>query len=112
MALGSSWLRVNQETEEAIELFRRTRLPEGISVEDLAIDSAISLSIRCGASERIPVSRDLTSATINPHRFAAFAWALIGHTSSAPWWSCDVAALDYIWIRSSGEVANSGMSRR
>jgi hypothetical protein len=46
MALGSSWLRVNQETEEAIELFRRTRLPEGISVEDLAIDSAISLSIR------------------------------------------------------------------
>jgi hypothetical protein len=46
MAPGSSRLRINQETEEAIELFRRTRLLEGISVEDLAIDSAISLAIR------------------------------------------------------------------
>ena len=31
-----------------------------------------------GASERISVSRDLAAATVNPHRLAAFARALIG----------------------------------
>jgi hypothetical protein len=37
-----------------------------------------------GASERIPVSRDLAAATVNPHRLAAFARAVIGHSGSAP----------------------------
>src|SRR5229473_375811 len=36
-----------------------------------------------GASERIPVSRDLAAATINPHRLAALAWAVVRHAGSA-----------------------------
>jgi hypothetical protein len=46
-------------------------------------------------SERIPVSPDVAAATVNPHRLAAFAWTVIGHAGSAPWRSCDLAALDH-----------------
>ena len=49
-----------------------------------------------GASERIPVPCDLAAATVNPHRLAAFAWAVIRHAGSAPWRSCDLTALDRV----------------
>ncbi len=48
------------------------------------------------ASERIPVPCDLAAATVNPHRLAAFAWAVIRHAGSAPWRSGDLAALDRV----------------
>jgi hypothetical protein len=59
-------------------------------------------------SERIPVSRDLAAATIDPHRLTAFAWAVVRHASRTPGWSCDLAALDpvclarvtLLWVRS------------
>ena len=49
-----------------------------------------------GASERIPVLRDLAAATVNPHRLAAFARTVIGHAGGAPGRSRDLAALDHV----------------
>src|SRR5258708_30952702 len=65
-----------------------------------------------GTSERIPVPCDLAAATVNPHRLAAFPWAVIRHAGSAPWRSCDLAALDRVRMRSSGDVVNSSPSCR
>jgi len=65
-----------------------------------------------GASERIPVSRDFAAATINPHRLAALAWAVVRHAGSAPGRSCDLAANDHVWLRSSDACVGSLLSHR
>jgi hypothetical protein len=64
------------------------------------------------ASERIPVSRDLAAAAINPHRLAAFAWAVVRHAGSAPGRSCDLTALNHVCMRSSDAFVGLLLSRR
>ena len=50
-------------------------------------------------SKRIPVSRDVAAATINPHRLTALTWAVVGHAGGAPGWSYDLAALNPVCLR-------------
>jgi len=64
------------------------------------------------ASERIPVSRDLAAAAINPHRLAAFAWTVVRDAGSASGRSCDLAALDHVCMRSSDAFVGLLLSRR
>jgi hypothetical protein len=52
-----------------------------------------------GASKRVPISRDVAAATINPHRLAALTWAVVGHAGGAPGRSRDLAALNPVLLR-------------
>ena len=61
-------------------------------------------------SERIPVSRDRTGATVDPHRLTAIAWAVVRHAGRTPGWSGDLAAHDLVCPRQSASFLRSRLS--
>src|SRR6266436_9335467 len=63
-----------------------------------------------GTSER--TSCVCLAVSIDPHRLAALARAVVRHAGGAPGPGCDLAALDPVCLRSSDTFAHSLLSRR
>jgi hypothetical protein len=63
-------------------------------------------------SERASVSGLCIAASIDPHRFAALAGAVVRHAGGAPGRSCDLTALDPVDMRSSDTFVASFLSPR
>ena len=64
-------------------------------------------------SECISVSCECVAAAVYPHRLAAFAWAVVGHTGCAPGRCRDFTASEYsVCLRPCCTLAGSLVGRR